>query len=75
MVADLAPSDVNSRTVNIEQITNNTITLHEPPVSSDVNALFNSPNLGPTNSPVFQLQSSDHVDSRNLLFSNQVPIS
>ena len=42
--------------------------MHESPVSSDVNDLFNSPNLGPTNSSVFQLQSSDHVDSRNLAF-------
>ena len=63
MVVDLAPSDVDSRNVNFELITNNTIVMHEPPVSSDVNALFSSPNLGPTSSPGFQLQSSDHVDS------------
>ena len=37
MVADLARSDVNSKPVNFE-LTNNHITLHEPPVSSDVNA-------------------------------------
>ena len=52
-VANLAPSDVNSRPVDFEFITNNTITLHESPISSDANALFNSPNLGPTNSPGF----------------------
>ena len=68
MVAELAPSDVNSRPVDFELITNNTIILHESPVSSDVNVLFNSPYLGPMNSTVFQLQSSDHVDSPNLDF-------
>ena len=68
MVADLAPSDVNSRNVRFEFITDNTIVMHESPVSSDVNNLLNSHNLGPTNSSVFQLQSSDHVDSRNLVF-------
>ena len=68
IVTDLATSDVNSRNVNFELITNNTIVMHESPVSSNVNDLFNSPNLGPKNSSVFQLQSSDHVDSRNLAF-------
>ena len=38
MVADLAPNDVNSRNVNFELIINNTIVMHESPVSSDVNA-------------------------------------
>ena len=66
MVAVLAPSDVNSRLANFVLITNNTITLHESPVSSDVNGLSNSPNLSHMNSSVFQLQSSDHVDSRIL---------
>ena len=52
MVAVLAPSDVNSKHVHFELITNNTITLHESHVSSEVNDLFNSPNLSPMNSPV-----------------------
>ena len=62
----MAFSDVNSRPFNFELITNNTIIMHASPVSSDVNDLFNYPNLDPMNSTVFQLQSSDHVDSRNL---------
>ena len=66
MVAVLAASDVNSRPVDFELITNETIILHELTVSSDVNNLFYSPNLGLTNSSVFQPQSSDHVDYRNL---------
>ena len=68
MVAVLAPSDVDSRNVNFNLITDTTIVLHESPVSSDVNNLFDTPNVGPTNSSVFQLQSSDQVDSRNLVF-------
>ena len=55
MVADLAPSDVDSRLVDFESIANNTIILHELPVTSDRNHLFNSPNLGPMISPVLQL--------------------
>ena len=46
-MAGLAPIDVNSRPVDFEFITNNTILLHESPVSSDVNNLFNSPNQVP----------------------------
>ena len=50
---NLAPSDVNSRQVDFELVTNKTIILHESPVSSDANDLFNSTNFGPTNSSVF----------------------
>ena len=46
-MAGLAPIDVNSRPVDFEFITNNTILLHESPVSSDDNNLFNSPNQVP----------------------------
>ena len=68
IVTNLAPSDVDSRPVEFEPITNiNTIIFwHEPYVSSDVNAKFNSPNLAFANSLVFQLQSSDIIDSWNL---------
>ena len=68
MMTDLVPIDINSRPVNSDLITNNTITLHESPVSSVVNALFNSPNIGCTNPPVFQLQVFDHVDCPNLAY-------
>ena len=66
MVAVLAPSDVYLEPVDFNLITTDTITMHESPISSDVITLFNSPNVGPSNSSVFQLQSSDQVDSQNL---------
>ena len=75
MVAVLAPSDVNSKNVHFELIANNTIILHESHVSSDKNDLFNSHNLSPMNSPVSQMQSSDHVDSRflaRLVYQNEI---
>ena len=53
MVATLAPSDIGLRPVDFESITNNTIILHESPVSSNIN---DWPNLGPMNSSVWQLQ-------------------
>ena len=37
IMAVLAPSDVNSKNVNFELITNNNIILHESHVSSDIN--------------------------------------
>ena len=74
MVVGFAPSDVNLRPVNFGLITNNTIIMHESPVSFDINALFNSPNPGPTDSPVFQLQVLTMLTLGTLLFCNQVPI-
>ena len=35
MVADLAPSDVDSRPVKFELITTDTVVMHESPISSD----------------------------------------
>ena len=64
MAADLAPSDLDIRPVNFESNANNTIILHESPVSTDINNLFILTNPGPMNSPVY-----------HLLLGNQVPVS
>ena len=76
MVANLAPSDVDLRSVDFESIANNTIILHESPVSSDKNHLFNFPDLGPMISPVLQMQFFfTMLTLGTLLFCNQVPVS
>ena len=71
MVADLAPSGVNSTSVNFELVTINPINLHESTVSFDENALFNSPNLGPMNSTVSNCKVLTMLTLGILLISNQ----
>ena len=69
MVADMAPSNFDSRPVDFELITTDTITMHESSISSDVITLLITSVF-----QFFNCKALTKLTLRTLLFSNQVPI-